>query len=108
MLAGILDELVKMVDRWRAAGGDVDAAGVRPDYLARCDTLGRRVRVLLPDDSEIIGVATDVTPDGAVVVRHAQGFRAFSAGDVTHLRAEPDSAPGRVRGHPGAALGSQG
>jgi BirA family biotin operon repressor/biotin-[acetyl-CoA-carboxylase] ligase len=45
-------------------------------------TLGRHVRVELPDGSAVTGVATAVLDDGRIVV----GSQTFAAGDVHHLR----------------------
>jgi len=64
-----------------------DWAGLREDYLARCDTIGRRVRVLLPGDDEITGKATTVDDDGRLIVRSDDGrLCPIAAGDVTHVR----------------------
>ena len=51
------------------------------DYRSRCDTLGSRVRVELADE-QFEGVATQVRPDGALVV----DGRTIVAGDVVHVR----------------------
>ena len=57
------------------------------EYRAACRTLGRRVRLELPDGSELIGTAVDVAADGALVVDTDDGTRSsFAAGDVVHLR----------------------
>ena len=53
------------------------------DYRAALATLGRRVRVTLAD-SDWTGVATDVTPDGHLLV----DGREIVAGDVVHLRSD--------------------
>jgi BirA family transcriptional regulator, biotin operon repressor / biotin---[acetyl-CoA-carboxylase] ligase len=57
----------------------------RPDglldrYRARCETLGRRVRVELPGET-VEGRATDVDEEGRLVV----DGRRIGAGDVVHL-----------------------
>lgn len=55
-------------------------------YRARLATLGRRVRVSTPR-GDVDGHAVDLTGDGALVVRGADGTEhAISAGDVVHLR----------------------
>ena len=59
---------------------DVDAA--RAAYRERCSTLGRRVRLSLPGDAQVEGVAEDVDDVGRLVV----AGRAYGAGDVVHLR----------------------
>jgi BirA family biotin operon repressor/biotin-[acetyl-CoA-carboxylase] ligase len=51
-------------------------------YRFHCATIGRSVRVALPGDETIEGVATSVDDDGCLVVNG----RAIAAGDVVHLR----------------------
>lgn len=89
LLGAVLERLGPLVARWQAAGGDVDACGIRAEYLAGCATIGSRVAVHLPDGTRIAGTAVDVDPDGAVVIDTGAGVRRrFVAGDVIHLRAE--------------------
>jgi BirA family biotin operon repressor/biotin-[acetyl-CoA-carboxylase] ligase len=59
-----------------------DPAGARTAYRERCSTLGRRVRVELPADRAVEGVAEAVDDDGRLVVDGV----AYGAGDVVHLR----------------------
>ena len=73
-------------DRWRLAGGDAEAAGLRRAYQERCDSIGRDVRVLLPDGSELAGTATGIDAEGRLLVHTADGERPVAAGDVQHLR----------------------
>jgi BirA family biotin operon repressor/biotin-[acetyl-CoA-carboxylase] ligase len=61
------------------------AAELRHRYRGRCRTIGREVRVELPDGS-FSGPATDVTDDGHLVVATPDGDRTVAAGDVVHLR----------------------
>jgi BirA family biotin operon repressor/biotin-[acetyl-CoA-carboxylase] ligase len=64
-----------------------DWAGLHDAYLARCDTIGRRVRVLLPGDTELTGQATTVDGDGRLIVQAEDGrLCPIAAGDVTHVR----------------------
>ncbi|GGM01843.1 biotin--[acetyl-CoA-carboxylase] ligase [Nakamurella endophytica] len=87
LLAAVLESFTGWVLHWFDAGGDVDAAGIRPAYLDRCGTLGARVRVELPGGGVDTGEAVDVDPDGALVVRSDTGRRQrYSAADVVHLR----------------------
>jgi BirA family biotin operon repressor/biotin-[acetyl-CoA-carboxylase] ligase len=60
---------------------------LREAYLARCDTIGREVRVMLPGDTEITGKAATVDEDGRLIV-HTRDDRLcpIAAGDVTHVR----------------------
>lgn len=66
-----------------------DPAGFLATYRERCDTLGRVVRVDLPDGTALRGTAEDVDPHGRLVVRPDTGGPAVavSAGDVVHVRA---------------------
>jgi BirA family biotin operon repressor/biotin-[acetyl-CoA-carboxylase] ligase len=65
-----------------------DAEGRRAlgsDLRRRCVTLGRAVRVELTA-SELVGTATDLTDEGALVVETNEGRQVVTAGDVVHLR----------------------
>jgi len=61
-------------------------ADISDDYRAALGTLGRRVRIELPN-GVVEGTATDVEADGRLVVLDACAVtHRFSAGDVVHLR----------------------
>lgn len=85
--AAVLAALAGWFGRWDA-GEDVSAA-----YGARCSTLGRRVRVHVPG-GEVEGAAFGVDDAGRLLVQTEAGMRAFSAGDVVHLRPETATRPG--------------
>lgn len=91
-----------------ATGAPVDAAAVAIEYLRalaavgwpdgiddlarqyrqRCDTIGRAVRLELPD-GEVTGTARDVDREGRIVIEAADGRTVTAAaGDVVHLRAQ--------------------
>lgn len=84
LLRAILRTLGSLTDAWQDVSGDPD--GLRESYKSRCATLGRRVRILLP--AQIVeGVATDVDPEGRLVVKPDHGEEQhFGAGDVVHVR----------------------
>lgn len=63
-----------------------DPGAVRSAYREQCRTLGRRVRVELPDGGFLQGLATDVEKSGALVVYGPQGRSVHHAGDVVHVR----------------------
>ncbi|GGG12824.1 biotin--[acetyl-CoA-carboxylase] ligase [Rhodococcoides trifolii] len=87
LVRSLLRTLGSAVDVWRDAGWDSNS--LAEPYRARCGTLGRRVRVIMPGDNELIGTATDVDADGRIVVVPEGSDSApvaVSAGDVTHLR----------------------
>jgi len=69
-------------------------------WADRLDTLGRAIAVALPNGT-IHGVATGVTPEGALLVRDAAGrLQTVWAGDVTTVR---DTVASRL-GHSKAAM----
>ena len=87
LLRSILDRLAPRLDRWSAASGDADASGVAAEYRRHLDTLGAEVTAHLPGGAAITGVAVDLSPDGALIIRDADGTRhTLAAGDVVHLR----------------------
>lgn len=91
LLRALLREFAELYEEWRQAGGDPHASGLLPAYTARCTTVGRTVRVQLPGDRELVGEAVAVDGDGRLVVRTADGGeQAVGAGDVVHVRPQPD------------------
>jgi len=81
VLTVLLAHVERLYAQWSAADGD-PAAGLRAEYLGRCSTVGRRVRVELPDGTDLIGEAETIDEHGRLVV----AGHAVSAGDVTHVR----------------------
>lgn len=73
-LAQLLDTLRQDPDQVRAA------------YRACCRTLGQQVRVDLPGETSVSGVATGIDDSGALVVEGRHGTSRHHAGDVVHLR----------------------
>ena len=76
LLAALLTNLERWCDRW----DDVASA-----YRARCATIGRQVRLELPDGTSVVGQATAVAPDGGLRVQAQNGEFAFHAADVIHV-----------------------
>ena len=87
--ASILIELLRRLESryrdWTGAVGDPDA-GLRADYIAACDTIGRNVRVELPDGSPLLGQARGIDAQGRLEIDANGARRAVGAGDVVHLR----------------------
>jgi len=75
------------------AGAASIIGGLQASYVCRCATLGRDVRVELPDGSMIVGRAETVDDDGRLVVVSAMGREVLAAGDVVHVRADRSAAP---------------
>lgn len=87
VLVAVVREVLAVLERWRAHGGDVTAAGLDADVAAVCRTLGSAVRATLPDGAEARGTAVRIDADGALVLRGADGAeRRLLAGDVRHVR----------------------
>jgi BirA family biotin operon repressor/biotin-[acetyl-CoA-carboxylase] ligase len=90
LLAQLLLELEQGLDELRTHGPD----RLRHAYTSRCSTLGRRVRLLLGDEQELLGTAESVGTDGALQVRPLHPFSGpqipplldIRAADVIHLR----------------------
>lgn len=78
LLLVLLDELE------RCTG--ISAAELDAEYRASLVTLGRRVKVSLPDGAEIVGRAVDVDIDGRLAVETDNGTLVFDTGDIVHLR----------------------
>jgi BirA family transcriptional regulator, biotin operon repressor / biotin---[acetyl-CoA-carboxylase] ligase len=77
LLKAILRSLARAYASWRA-----NPEALIPAYKSACVSLGRQVRVELPDGQSFEGLAADIDRDGRLVVDD----RAFAAGDVIHLR----------------------
>jgi len=84
LLRALLRNLADWYRRWCGAGGDPQASGLHDAYRMHCGTLGREVRVALPDGSELTGTASDVDGTGRLVVTGVAS--PIAAGDIVHLR----------------------
>jgi BirA family biotin operon repressor/biotin-[acetyl-CoA-carboxylase] ligase len=87
----LLTEVLRQLERYYLpfrADPDPERTGLLAAYRTLCDTLGRQVRVELPGDRSLAGVAEDVDADGRLLVRAAGTSRLtpISAGDVIHVR----------------------
>jgi BirA family biotin operon repressor/biotin-[acetyl-CoA-carboxylase] ligase len=89
LLAAYLDRLLARVRDFEAADGDPDRSGLRDAVRAASDTIGRRVRILRPDET-VVGEAVDIDAEGRIVVDRGPigGTVACATGDVEHLRYE--------------------
>jgi len=79
----ILRAFEAIYSEWETSDDDTDFAVA---YVARCDTIGRRVRVSMAGDRVLEGVAEAIDRDGRLVVRTETGVQSVGAGDVVHLR----------------------
>ena len=85
VLNAIGHQLVRRLEQWEEACGDVDAGdgALGRELRAALTTLGQHVSVQAPD-GELSGLAVDVTP--ALVLRNQAGDTEVRAGDVTLVR----------------------
>jgi BirA family biotin operon repressor/biotin-[acetyl-CoA-carboxylase] ligase len=75
--AQLLDDLLARLDE--------QAPDLHERYLARCASIGRAVRLALPDGRELAGIARTVDDAGRLVLETPDGERqAFTVGDVVH------------------------
>ena len=87
VLADYLSGLLALVRSFTEHGADAAASGIASRVSDLCGTLGSEVRVELPGDRELVGVAERLDRDGRLIVRDGNGEpQAVAAGDVTHLR----------------------
>lgn len=78
VLDALLAALAPLVEDWST---------VLASYRAACVTLGRTVRVELPDPADsFTGVAADITDDGHLIVETDVCLKTVSAADIVHLR----------------------
>ncbi|MCW2882851.1 MAG: biotin--acetyl-CoA-carboxylase ligase [Sphaerisporangium sp.] len=87
LIRAVLREIETHYRDWVAAEGDADACGLRAAYTAMSATIGQEVRVELPGERLLAGVATAVDGSGHLVVRSGGDDHALSVGDVVHVRA---------------------
>lgn len=86
LLVTVLREFETCYTAWQRAGGDVDACGAREAYRHFSFTWGREVRVELPGETELRGLARRVDEAGRLVLDTESGERTVTAGDVVHVR----------------------
>lgn len=85
LAAAVLSRAASWFGLWDGSRGDAVGCGLLTAYRASCLTLGRDVRVELPGGAER-GRATGIDASGRLLVAGAGGQRAYSSGEVVHLR----------------------
>ncbi|MEP6480574.1 MAG: biotin--[acetyl-CoA-carboxylase] ligase [Rhodoglobus sp.] len=88
-LSAYLQHLRELYDAFSNSRADAAESGLRGDVTRACGSIGRRVRVELPDGTTLVGTAESIDNLGRLVVIPAVGAaQCVAAGDVTHLRYE--------------------
>lgn len=85
LLVDLLRSLREAYDAWQAGGPDA-TVHLRSSYAAACVTVGREVRVAMPDGADLVGRATGIDAAGRLVVTGPGGETVVGAGDVVHVR----------------------
>jgi len=85
LVAGYLARLDGWIEGLTERGSAV-ASGLRDAVVARCITLGRTVRVMLPAGADLVGEATGIGDDGCLLVSAGGALHRVAAGDVVHVR----------------------
>ncbi|MEV6863554.1 biotin--[acetyl-CoA-carboxylase] ligase [Streptosporangium subroseum] len=86
LIRAVLREIETHYRDWSEAHGDADACGLRAAYLAISATIGREVRVELPGERVLTGLATGIDHSGRLLVESKGEEHTLSAGDVVHVR----------------------
>ena len=84
LLAAVLAAFRRQYDAWVDGDPRLLAA-----YRDACTTLGRQVRVELPRDAPLVGIASGIDEQGRLLVEGPDGVVAVGAGDVVHVRPDP-------------------
>lgn len=81
LLAAVLEAIGEQYDRWT---DDCDALAA--DYQRACITVGKEIRVELPQGGVLTGIADGIDASGRLLVQGTDGLVALGAGDVVHVR----------------------
>ena len=87
-LEAYLTEFRGLYANFVRANGDAVASGLRSAVVEVCESVGRRVRVILPGNIERLGTAKGIDSSGRLTVLFDGESAATSvaAGDIVHLR----------------------
>ncbi|MEV8637966.1 biotin--[acetyl-CoA-carboxylase] ligase [Streptosporangium sp. NPDC051023] len=86
LIRAVLREIETHYREWSEADGDADACGLRAAYLGISATVGQEIRVELPGERVLTGLATGIDGSGHLLVESKGREHALSAGDVVHVR----------------------
>lgn len=88
LIAQLLFELEQGLNELRSHGSE----RLRRAYIARCSTLGKRVRAFMGPEQELLGMAESISADGTLQIRPLSSSQTASpligirAADVIHLK----------------------
>jgi len=87
-LGTYLQNFVALYREFLEHRGNADACGLRRSAQAKCGSLGRRVRAIMPGDQEVVGTAVAIDESGRLVISVEEQDQLYvvAAGDIVHLR----------------------
>jgi len=87
-LEAYLRNFVALYREFVAHRGNADASGLRRSAQAKCGSLARRVRAIMPGGQEVEGNAVAIDESGRLVisVESLDQLYVVAAGDIVHLR----------------------
>jgi BirA family biotin operon repressor/biotin-[acetyl-CoA-carboxylase] ligase len=90
LLRALLRTLADRYEHWSA---DPESGALPDAYRMHCATLGRTVRVSLPDGGVLTGTAVDIDEAGRLVVANPDSTRTnLAAGDVCHVASSAEGS----------------
>lgn len=82
LLSAVLDGLC---DRYGLLGNSAGRAQLHDEYIDKCKTIGKRVRVDLGERA-LVGQALGLSPNGQLILQDDRETIEIAVGDVVHLR----------------------
>jgi BirA family transcriptional regulator, biotin operon repressor / biotin---[acetyl-CoA-carboxylase] ligase len=85
----LLIEVLRSLGQWYKTliqNPDTERTGLLAQYRKLSATVGHEVRVELPGGMTLSGLATDIDPNGHLLIEGDDGIQAIAAGDVIHVR----------------------
>lgn len=88
VLSLYLKHLRELYDAYVGHGGDAVQCGLRFQVMSNCQTLGLRVKAIMPGDKEVLGEAVGIDDSGRLILLPdgSKSVLAVAAGDIVHLR----------------------
>jgi BirA family transcriptional regulator, biotin operon repressor / biotin---[acetyl-CoA-carboxylase] ligase len=86
ILSRILIRVRSLYESLAASFGDAQRAGLRDQVIAASSTIGQKVAIHFPDQSQSVGLAIDIDPSGRLIVESQGKQLSVSAADIAHLR----------------------
>jgi BirA family biotin operon repressor/biotin-[acetyl-CoA-carboxylase] ligase len=85
LVKAVLRRLEGVLAEWEAGAG-LPSRGLMAAYRSACSTIGQQVRIDLPGQRFVGGVASGIDETGRLLVETDHGRQAFGAGEVMHVR----------------------